>query len=107
MLGRNGQVGTAAVLRLAADGWEVTSSGRSADRFPQELREAGAGFTQSDRYATGDLRELLHRGADAVISDHGAIGRRPQLARGLRPEQGGRGLARPRESGQCESLGTP
>lgn len=67
MLGGNGQVGAAAALRLADDGWEVTSSGRSADRFPQELREAGVRFARSDRYAAGDLRELLHPGADAVV----------------------------------------
>jgi nucleoside-diphosphate-sugar epimerase len=60
-------VGAAAALRLAADGWEVTASGRSADRFPQELGEAGIRFARSDRYAPEDLRELLHRGADAVI----------------------------------------
>jgi nucleoside-diphosphate-sugar epimerase len=60
-------VGAAAALRLAADGWEVTSSGRSAGRFPQELREAGVRFARSDRHAAGDLRELLHPGADAVI----------------------------------------
>ncbi len=67
MLGGNGQVGAAAALRLAADGWEVTSSGRSADRFPRELLEAGVRFARSDRYAAGDLRELLYPGADAVI----------------------------------------
>jgi len=67
VLGGNGQVGAAAALRLAADGWEVTSSGRSAGRFPQQLREAGVRFAMSDRYAAGDLRELLHPGADAVI----------------------------------------
>jgi nucleoside-diphosphate-sugar epimerase len=67
VLGGNGQVGTAAALRLAADGWEVTSSGRSADRFPQQLREAGVRFVRSDRYEAGDLRELLRLGADAVI----------------------------------------
>jgi nucleoside-diphosphate-sugar epimerase len=60
-------VGAAAALRLAADGWEVTSSGRSADRFPQQLRETGVRFARSDRYATQDLRELLRPGADAVI----------------------------------------
>jgi len=60
-------VGAAAALRLAADGWEVTASGRSAGRFPQELREAGVRFARSDRYAEVDLRELLHLGADAVV----------------------------------------
>lgn len=52
MLGGNGQV-SAAVLGLAADGWEVPPSSRSADRFPQELREAGVRFARSDRYAAG------------------------------------------------------
>ena len=67
VLGGNGLVGAAAALRLAADGWEVTSSGRSADRFPKELREAGVSFARSDRYVAGDLRELVRLGADAVI----------------------------------------
>jgi nucleoside-diphosphate-sugar epimerase len=67
VLGGNGLVGAAAALRLAADGWEVTSSGRSADRFPQQLREVGVRFARSDRYDAGDLRELLRRGTDAVI----------------------------------------
>jgi nucleoside-diphosphate-sugar epimerase len=67
VLGGNGQVGAAAALKLAAGGWEVTSSGRTADRFPQELREAGVRFTRSDRYDAADLQVLLHQGADAVI----------------------------------------
>lgn len=67
VLGGNGQVGAAAALRLAADGWEVIASGRSADRFPQELREAGVRFARSDRYAAGELGEVLCPGADAVI----------------------------------------
>ncbi|MDQ2810985.1 MAG: NAD-dependent epimerase/dehydratase family protein [Actinomycetota bacterium] len=67
VLGGNGLAGAAAALRLAADGWEVTSSGRTADRFPPELREAGVRFARSGRYAAADLRKLLHLGADAVI----------------------------------------
>lgn len=67
MLGGNGQVGAAAALKLAAAGWEVRSSGRAAARFPQELREAGVRFIRSDRYVAGDLHQLLHQGADAVI----------------------------------------
>jgi nucleoside-diphosphate-sugar epimerase len=60
-------VGAAAALTLATEGWEVTSSGRTVARFPQELREAGVRFIRSDRYAAGDLHQLLHQGADAVI----------------------------------------
>lgn len=67
MLGGNGQVGAAVAVKLAAAGWEVTSSGQSAARFPHEPREAGVRFIRSDRYAAGDLRQLLHQGADAVI----------------------------------------
>ena len=67
VLGGNGQVGAAAAVKLAAAGWEVTSTGRTTDRFPQELREAGVSFARSDRYAAGDLGELLRPGADAVI----------------------------------------
>jgi nucleoside-diphosphate-sugar epimerase len=60
-------VGAAAALKLAAEGWQVTSSGRAAARFPSELQDAGVRFTRSDRYAAADLRQLLHQGADAVI----------------------------------------
>ena len=67
VLGGNGQVGAAVAARLAAEGWDVTSSGRTADRFPAELREAGVRFARSDRYAATDLRELLQSGADAVV----------------------------------------
>lgn len=67
VLGGNGQVGAAAALRLAHDGWAVTSTGRTADRFPEKLREAGVQFAMSDRYAAGDLHELMRPGADAVI----------------------------------------
>ena len=88
MLGGNGQVGAAAALRLAADGWEVTSSGQSADRFPQGLRDAGVRFARSDRYAAGDLRELLHPGADAVID---CIGYTAAHARMLLPFRHGIG----------------
>jgi nucleoside-diphosphate-sugar epimerase len=88
VLGGNGQVGAAVALRLAADGWEVTSSGRSADRFPQELREAGVRFARSDRYAAGDLRDLLYAGADAVID---CVGYTAAHARMLLPFREGTG----------------
>jgi nucleoside-diphosphate-sugar epimerase len=67
VLGGTRSVGAAAALRLAAEGWEVTASGRSAARFPPARREAGVAFARSDRYAAGDLRALLDPGADAVI----------------------------------------
>ena len=67
VLGGNGQVGSAAARALLAAGWDVTSSGRSEARFPVDLREAGARFVQSDRYAVRDLRDLLHDGADVVV----------------------------------------
>ncbi|MHB1817132.1 MAG: NAD-dependent epimerase/dehydratase family protein [Streptosporangiaceae bacterium] len=67
VLGGNGQVGAAAAARLAADGWDVTASGRAASRFPAELREAAVRFARSDRYSAADLRELLHPGADVVV----------------------------------------
>jgi nucleoside-diphosphate-sugar epimerase len=81
-------VGAAAALRLVADGWEVTSSGRSANRFPRELREAGVRFDRSDRYAAEDLRDLLHPGADAVID---CVGYTAAHARMLLPFQQGIG----------------
>jgi nucleoside-diphosphate-sugar epimerase len=67
VLGGNGQVGSAAALRLACSGWEVTSSGQAEARFPPDLRDAGVRFAQSDRYAAADLRELLRDGADVVV----------------------------------------
>ena len=85
MLGGNGQVGAAAALRLAADGWDVTSSGQSAERFPRELREAGVRFARSDRYAAGELRELLRSGADAVIDCVGYTAAHARLLLPFRP----------------------
>jgi nucleoside-diphosphate-sugar epimerase len=67
VLGGNGLVGSAAALKLASAGWEVASSGRAETRFPQDLRDAGVRFIKSDRYAAGDLRQLLHEGADVVV----------------------------------------
>jgi len=67
VLGGNGQVGSAAALRLAGAGWEVTSTGRAAARFPPELREAGVGFVRSDRYSASDLHSVLRAGADVVV----------------------------------------
>jgi nucleoside-diphosphate-sugar epimerase len=67
VLGGNGLVGSAVALRLISAGWEVTSSGRAANHFPRDLRETGVRFIVSDRYAAGDLRQLLHDGADVVV----------------------------------------
>jgi nucleoside-diphosphate-sugar epimerase len=67
VLGGNGLVGSAAALKLASAGWEVASSGQAETRFPRELRDAGVQFIKSDRYAAGDLRLLLHEGADVVV----------------------------------------
>ena len=67
VLGGNGQVGSAAAVRLACAGWEVTSSGQTEARFPPGLRDAGVRFIQSDRYAAEDLRQLLYDGADVVV----------------------------------------
>jgi nucleoside-diphosphate-sugar epimerase len=67
VLGGNGLVGSAAAVKLVSAGWEVTSSGQAETRFPRCLRDAGVRFVQSDRYAAGDLRRLLHEGADVVV----------------------------------------
>lgn len=85
VLGGNGQVGVAAALKLAADGWEVTSTGQSAGRFPPESREAGVRFARSDRYAADDLRELLRHGADAVIDCVGYTAAHARLLLPFRP----------------------
>ena len=84
MLGGTGQVGSAAALRLACAGWDVTSSGRAAARFPQDLRDAGVRFVQSDRYAAEDLRQLLHEGADVVVD---CVGYTAEHVRMLLPAQ--------------------
>jgi nucleoside-diphosphate-sugar epimerase len=88
VLGGNGQVGAATALRLATGGWEVTSSGRTAARFPEQLREAGVRFIESDRYAGQDLRPLLEPGADAVID---CVGYTAAHARMLLPFRAGIG----------------
>ena len=85
VLGGNGQVGAAAAVKLAAEGWEVTSSGRTATRFPRELQEAGVRFTRSDRYAEPDLRPLLDPGADAVIDCVGYTAAHARMLLPFRP----------------------
>jgi nucleoside-diphosphate-sugar epimerase len=85
VLGGNGQVGAAVALTLATEGWEVTSSGRTATRFPPELQEAGVRFIRSDRYAGGDLRQLLHPGADAVIDCVGYTAAHARMLLPFRP----------------------
>jgi nucleoside-diphosphate-sugar epimerase len=85
VLGGNGQVGAAAALKLATEGWEVTSSGRTAARFPPELQEAGVRFIRSDRYAGQDLGQLLHPGADAVIDCVGYTAAHARMLLPFRP----------------------
>ncbi|HTA07847.1 MAG TPA: NAD-dependent epimerase/dehydratase family protein [Streptosporangiaceae bacterium] len=84
VLGGSGLVGSAAALRLVCSGWDVTSSGRTANRFPPELRDAGVRFAQSDRYAAEDLEDLLHDGADVVVD---CLGYTADHARMLLPFQ--------------------
>ncbi len=67
VLGGNGQVGSAAAVKLVRAGWEVISTGQAETRFPQNLRDAGVLFIRSDRYGAGDLRQLLREGADVVV----------------------------------------
>ena len=67
MLGGNGLVGSVAALKLVSAGWEVISSGQAETRFPQDLRDTGVRFVQSDRYDAEDLRQLVHEGADVVV----------------------------------------
>jgi nucleoside-diphosphate-sugar epimerase len=85
VLGGNGQVGAAAALKLATEGWEVTSSGRAATRFPRELQEAGVRFIRSDRYAGRELRQLLNPGADAVIDCVGYTAAHARMLLSFRP----------------------
>lgn len=84
VLGGNGQVGSAAALKLACAGWEVTSSGQSECRFPQDLRDAGVHFVRSDRYSADDLHRLLREGADVVVD---CVGYTAEHARLLLPFQ--------------------
>lgn len=67
VLGGNGQVGSATASRLAASGWEVTTTGRAEQRFPADLRDAGVRFARSDRHRAADLGQVLAAGADAVV----------------------------------------
>ena len=88
VLGGNGQVGSAAALRLASAGWEVTSTGQDQHRFPPALADAGVSFIRSDRYAADDLHELLREGADLVVD---CVGYTAAHARLLLPFQHGIG----------------
>ncbi len=67
VLGGNGLVGAAAAHALLAAGWDVLCTGRSAARFPTALREAGAGFLDSDRYDEENFPEAVGHGADVVV----------------------------------------
>ncbi len=82
VLGGNGQVGRAVAVRMAGAGWEVTSSGQAAARFPTALQDAGVGFVRSDRYAEDDLRHLLGAGADVLVD---CVGYTAEHARMLLP----------------------
>ena len=88
VLGGSGLVGAAVAVKLAAAGWEVTSSGRAAARFPPDLREAGVQFIESDRYAAQDLRSLFDLGGDVVID---CVGYSAEHARMLLPFRRGIG----------------
>jgi nucleoside-diphosphate-sugar epimerase len=88
VLGGNGLVGSAAALKLASAGWEVASSGQAETRFPRELRDAGVQFIKSDRYAAGDLRLLLHEGADVVVDCMGYTAGHVRMLLPFRPSIG-------------------
>ncbi|WP_088282140.1 NAD-dependent epimerase/dehydratase family protein [Kineosporia sp. A_224] len=88
VLGGNGQVGSAAARQLVSAGWEVTSTGLTEGRFPQDLRDAGVRFVRSDRYSAEDLHDLLRKGADAVVD---CVGYTAAHARLLLPFQHGIG----------------
>jgi nucleoside-diphosphate-sugar epimerase len=84
VLGGNGQVGSAAALKLISAGWEVTATGQALHRFPQGLRDVGVRFIRSDRYAADDLHRLLREGADVVVD---CVGYTAEHARMLLPFQ--------------------
>jgi nucleoside-diphosphate-sugar epimerase len=84
VLGGNGQVGSAAALKLVSAGWDVTSSGQALHRFPQALRDVGIRFIRSDRYAAAGLHQVLRDGADLVVD---CIGYTAEHARLLLPFQ--------------------
>ena len=86
VLGGNGQVGSAAARALLTTGWHVTCSGRSAERFPADLRETGARFVRSDRHVAAELGDLLASGADVVVD---CVGYTAEHARMLLPLRAG------------------
>ncbi len=67
VLGVNGLVGRAIAAHLAAAGHSVTGTGRSRERFPAELVQAGVTFVESDRYELDDLNKAIGGGADLVV----------------------------------------
>lgn len=67
ILGGTGQIGRAAALRLASDGFGVTVSGREEDRMLAELRELGVRFARVDREVPGELEGALGDGVDVLV----------------------------------------
>jgi len=66
LIGGGGQIGRAAALALARDGWEVVVASRSGG-LPDGLADTGARAVAVDRADTRRLRAALGTGVDVVI----------------------------------------
>jgi nucleoside-diphosphate-sugar epimerase len=66
VIGAGGQIGRAAALALARDGWEVVAASRSGS-LADGLAEAGVRAVRVDRADDRQLRAALGNGADVVI----------------------------------------
>ena len=66
MIGGTGQIGRAAALALAREGWDVVAGSRSGT-LPAELADGGVRAARFDRSDDASLRAALGSGADVVV----------------------------------------
>lgn len=80
VLGGTGVIGGATAARLAAAGWVVDVTGRSAASMPPELEGAGVRFHPIERGDTRAIERLMGDGAELLVdffAYHGADARAP------------------------------
>ncbi len=59
ILGGTGSIGRATARRLVRAGWRVDLVGRSPERVPADLVDAGVGFVAADRRDVHPMRAAL------------------------------------------------
>lgn len=88
ILGGTGLIGQATARRLLVAGWHVDVAGRSPNRMPVDIAQAGGTFLQVDRDEPGELAAALGSGADLLVD---CICFTAEHAKGLLPLLSGAG----------------